>query len=541
MTAVSGLLTPPGRVAWAPWAFVLTGLLVLYVPSFVDLFHGAWASEKNAHGPIVMAVAFALLYYRVRQMLVQGLLERRPQAGVGLSIFGVGLLCYVLGRSQSVLVLEVGSLIPVLSGIVVTAFGVRTWSRMWFAFFFMLFMIPLPSSIVDAVTLPMKIAVSYAAEHVLQRVGYPVLRSGVMLDIGQYQLLVADACAGLSTLFTLEAMGLLYMNLVRHPSVVRNAVLAALIVPIAFSANTLRVVLLALITYHFGDAAGQGFLHGFSGIVLFLSALLLIVGVDTVLTRLVQARQDAGAVAPARPKFAAGTWQRMAVIGRRPGCVMLVAMLAAFAVTRWMTPVMSRTAEVGSLELGVPQAFGDWKMVPDSTTQAQLSTGDDGRPATVGLYDQVVMRTYVNARGDQMMLALAYAKEQRQDVKLHLPEICYPAQGYKVMAISPASLNLGSAGTLPGMRMLASGAGRTEAVTYWARVGHGYPIGGLAMRMQIFRDGLAGRVDDGILVRASTLVDDERQVPSAYGLQQQFLSELVAAAGSSANALVASR
>jgi exosortase/archaeosortase family protein len=108
-------------------------------------------------------------------------------------------------------------------------------------------------------------------------------RSGVILQIGQYKLQVADACAGLHTLFTLEAMGLLYLNLVRHESVLRNVALATMIIPISFISNTIRVVVLVLITYYFGDAAGQGFLHRFAGMVLFISALLLIIGVDTLL------------------------------------------------------------------------------------------------------------------------------------------------------------------------------------------------------------------------------------------------------------------
>jgi exosortase/archaeosortase family protein len=96
-------------------------------------------------------------------------------------------------------------------------------------------------------------------------------------------LLVADACAGLHTLLTLEALGLLYLNLVRRDSAFRNIGLACLIVPISFTANVVRVMALTLITFHFGDAAGQGFLHQFAGMVLFLSALLLIIGFDTAL------------------------------------------------------------------------------------------------------------------------------------------------------------------------------------------------------------------------------------------------------------------
>jgi exosortase len=145
-------------------------------------------------------------------------------------------------------------------------------------------------------------AVSWATEHLLFAAGYPISRSGVILQIGQYQLLVADACAGLQTLLTLEALGLFYLNLMRHPSAFRNIGLALFIIPISFSANVIRVMTLTLITYYFGDAAGQGFLHGFAGMVLFITALVLILSVDSSLQWYLR-RREAGR--PERMKEAA--------------------------------------------------------------------------------------------------------------------------------------------------------------------------------------------------------------------------------------------
>jgi exosortase B len=200
------------------------------------------------------------------------------------------LLSYVVGRSQNYDYFELGSLIWVLTGAVLVLLGSAGLKVIWFPLFFMIFMLPLPGLLVAAVTMPMKIAVSAVAEFVLHGWGYPIARTGVILQVGQYQLLVADACAGLHTLFTLEALGLLYLNLMRHESLFRNVTLAILIIPISFIANVIRVMVLTLITYHFGDAAGQGFLHGFAGMVLFLSALLLIIGVDSLLRVIVPGR-----------------------------------------------------------------------------------------------------------------------------------------------------------------------------------------------------------------------------------------------------------
>ena len=263
------------------WLPIIAGLIVLYVPSLIDLMRGIWSTDQQAHGPVVLSIACWLAYRRWPAMMQAS--EGRPTSIWGWPIFIFGLLFYAIGRSQDILLFEIGSVIWLLSAILMLTRGTAALKAQWFTLFFMLFMIPLPGAVVDALTMPMKMAVSYVAENVLFWIGYPIARTGVILQIGQYKLLVADACAGLNTLFTLEALGLLYLNIVRHDSTFRNVALAIFIVPISFSANVFRVMVLTLITYHFGDAAGQGFLHGFAGMVLFLSALLLIMGVDSLL------------------------------------------------------------------------------------------------------------------------------------------------------------------------------------------------------------------------------------------------------------------
>lgn len=274
------VVASPRPADFLPWLIAGVGMLAMYVPSMVDLFNGIWRSEQQGHGPIVGAIAIWLIYRKWPDVMAT---PARPARFAGWLVFSTGILLYVAGRVLEVLVFEVGSLIWVLSGLVLLLRGVSALKSIWFALFFLLFMIPLPGFIVDAATQPMKMAVSYVAETLMYSAGYPVARSGVVLQIGQYQLLVADACAGLHTLFTLEAMGLLYLNLVRHESVARNITLAILIVPISFTANVIRVIVLTLITYYLGDEAGQGFLHGFAGMVLFIVALLLIIGVDSII------------------------------------------------------------------------------------------------------------------------------------------------------------------------------------------------------------------------------------------------------------------
>lgn len=279
------------------WLPVAIGLLVLYVPTLRDLFTGLWRSDEQAHGPIVLVISCWLLYRKWGDMVEASQGGRGTAAGW--TVFLTGLLLYALGRSQDILIFEIGSAIPILAGVILLTFGGRALRYQWFALFFMLFMPPLPGPVVDAVTMPMKMAVSYVAESLLFHLGYPMARSGVMLQIGQYKLMVADACAGLHTLFSLEALGLLYLNVMRHDSLIRNVALAVLIVPISFTSNVIRVSALTLITYYFGDAAGQGFMHGFAGMLLFVTALLLIMAVDSIIQHFVNRDGASGGSAEA--------------------------------------------------------------------------------------------------------------------------------------------------------------------------------------------------------------------------------------------------
>ncbi|MDF0376797.1 exosortase B [Methylophilus sp. YYY-1] len=266
---------------------VILAVLILFVPVFYDLFVTVWNTDTQSHGPIVLAIGVWFFYFKTKQILEkQNNFKPNPYLGWPFIVAGAAL--YLVGYSQSVYILSILSLVFILCGFICIIFSANTALKYWFALFFFVFLIPWPASVIDTITQPMKIAVSYAADHLLYMLDYPIARSGVILQIGQYKLLVADACAGLNSLFTLEAIGLLYINVINHQAFWRNVLLAVLIVPVSFISNVLRVCTLALITYHMGDEAGQGFLHNFSGMVLFMTALILIIVIDSLIQKLAE-------------------------------------------------------------------------------------------------------------------------------------------------------------------------------------------------------------------------------------------------------------
>lgn len=270
------------RSQWLAWVPIGVGLLALYVPTFSDVSETFWSQERGSSGPVILIIS-GWLIWRQRSALIGGSngvagsasnsapnsapncapevafspMADQPATRLGALLLLVGLVSYALGRSQQFFQFEVVSLVPVLAGSVLLMRGPRALRQMWFPLLFLLLLVPLPGSLLDALLIPLKQQVSAVVASLLYNAGFPVARTGVVLTIGQYQLLIADACSGLNSMVALSGIGLLYVHVAGHPGVLRNAILLATILPIAFLSNVIRVMVLMLGTYWFGDGVGH--------------------------------------------------------------------------------------------------------------------------------------------------------------------------------------------------------------------------------------------------------------------------------------------
>ncbi|MBC7701832.1 exosortase B [Aquabacterium sp.] len=286
---VAGAAEPSSSKPWLPLptdiVVLSIGLLAMFSLTLQDLFRdneaGLWAKDAHSHGPIMLAVAMWLLTTRWREF--KGTTGPATGSMLAWPVFAIGSAFYVLGRALGIIYFEVFAFIPMMAGMVLLSGGTPLLSKLKFPLFFLIFMVPIPGFVLDPFSQFIKLYISTAVTNILWFFGYPISHTGVVINIGPYQLLVADACAGMRTLFMLEAMGIFYLNVARHSSAMRNVTLGLLIVPISFTSNMMRVIFLALLTYHFGDEVGQGFLHGFAGAVLFLVGLGLITSLDALL------------------------------------------------------------------------------------------------------------------------------------------------------------------------------------------------------------------------------------------------------------------
>ncbi|MBD3761498.1 exosortase V [Rhizorhabdus sp.] len=269
-------LKPLGEALRRDWLLAI-GAAALVIPTLYGVASQSWITEQGAHGPIVLATALWLFARRWTEVRA---LARPGDTRIVLAGFLIVAPIYVVARIINVIEVEGFMMYALLLVAAYWLIGWRPMRAMWFPIIYMLFIFPPPDTVVAMVTQPLKIAISQAAINLLYALGYPIAGSGVMIIIGQYQLLIAAACAGLNSLISLSAIGLFYIY-IRHNANWRYAMLLMLaIVPVAVMANFVRVLALIMITHYLGDEAAQGFLHTFSGITMFLFSVLGIFAVD---------------------------------------------------------------------------------------------------------------------------------------------------------------------------------------------------------------------------------------------------------------------
>ncbi|MBA2920731.1 exosortase V [Sphingomonas sp. MAH-20] len=268
---------PPASQLLARHWPLLLGLAVLAFPTLYAVATGSWTGEAGVHGPIVLATGIWLFARRWKELLG---IQHPGRTGIMLAVLVPSLLLYIFGRAFDFLVFQALAFLGVCIAVFYASFGAEALRRMWFPILYLGFVVPLPNWVITTLTAPMKEYVSYTATWLLSHAGYPIVREGVTLYVAQYQLLVEDACAGLNSLISLTAISLFYIYILHNASWRYALFLMLWIVPVALLANLVRVIILVLITYHFGNAAAQGFLHSTAGLVMFATALLGIFLVD---------------------------------------------------------------------------------------------------------------------------------------------------------------------------------------------------------------------------------------------------------------------
>ncbi|WP_296749344.1 exosortase-associated protein EpsI, B-type [Thiobacillus sp.] len=199
-------------------------------------------------------------------------------------------------------------------------------------------------------------------------------------------------------------------------------------------------------------------------------------------------------------------------------------MLAAAGMALALKPTV-KVADSGpkiDLETLIPKQFGDWEI---DQTIVPLIANPEQEALINKIYNQTLTRTYVNARNERIMLSIAYGGDQSDNMAVHKPEVCYPAQGFQILKNATGTFSTG-ASDIPVKRLIATQGRRIEPITYWTTVGDTVAVNGLKWKLQQLKYGLTGKIPDGLLFRISSIQADDAK---AYQTQDTFARDLLKA------------
>jgi exosortase len=275
--------------AWVLMGGVLAAQVVwLYWP-VLKVLAAQWGEDPNYSHGFLVPVLSAYFVWERRARLAR--ITPRP-SWWGAALLLLGLLMLGIGQVGAELFLQRVSLVGVLAGLVLLALGRETLRVLSFPLAFLLFMVPLPAIVVNAIAFPLQGFAAQTATLCLFALDIPVLREGNVITLASTSLEVAEACSGIRSLMALLALGTVYAYFSERTMWKRWVIVAAS-VPVAIAANAFRVAGTGVLAHYFGAEAAQGFYHDFSGWLVFAAAFILLLGIGTLLGRIGRREQAA--------------------------------------------------------------------------------------------------------------------------------------------------------------------------------------------------------------------------------------------------------
>lgn len=256
----------------------------LYAPVFFTLYSFRWDKVDYTHAYFILPISLWLTW-RKRARLRE--LFQKTKSGknlFGLFTLFFGILMFIFGWRQDYLFISTLSLVPLLFGMTSHLYGINIAKALSFPILYLLLLVPPPFGILDSITLPMRYGISIVTEVILRFFDYPISREGLLLTIGYHDIFMGQACSGFRSLITMFSLVLVYVYISKG-GLAKKLILTSFIIPFALLGNLVRIITLCLITFYFGEEAGQGFFHNFSGIVIFVITISGLLGVELILDK----------------------------------------------------------------------------------------------------------------------------------------------------------------------------------------------------------------------------------------------------------------
>ena len=483
-----------------------------------------WQREEYSHSFLIPVVAIALLYQRIPNL--KGLTLEPSWAGV-LVVFASSVLL-LIGELSALYTLVHYALIGITIGLVVTVLGVRASKILWIPLAYLLFMVPLPNFLYFNLSQALQLLSSELGVVTLRLFGVSVFLEGNIIDLGVYQLQVAEACSGLRYLFPLASFGFLLGALFRAHWWERTLVFLATL-PITLLMNSFRIATIGLLVEHWGIGQAEGFLHYFEGWVVFLGCLALLLVLMWIMHRLdgstgpLLDRLDLSLPSSDRLSVRYNPKGHSQPIWAAVGVLLLTAATTAAAEQRQeITP--ERTREFREF----PMLHGQW--LGRETTLAEKTLS--------GLKVTDYLLADYRRLEDHVLpvnLYIAYYDTQRKGASVHSPRSCIPGGGWEIQSLTQMTLpntNMSPLKIRSLNRVVVQRGRDRQLVYYWFNQRSRRLTNEYLVKWYLLIDGILQNRSDGSMVRVTAPIPDGMPIEEADSVLQEFLDSFEPLIGS---------
>jgi len=493
------VLTLPFRA----WALLAASLVAGYITFRTGVDFSArwiWDRPEYGHGLIIPFVSAFLIWQRRDQ------LERMPFCGSwwGVALLLVGVALNLLGRFASLFIIQQYSAVIALYGLVLALLGGAGFRRIWVPLLLILFMIPFPEFVLQNLSAQLQLISSAIGVWVIRLFGISVNLEGNVIDLGVFQLQVAEACDGLRYLFPLMTLGFIMAYFFRA-SLWKRVLLFLSSIPITILMNSLRIGIIGVTVQHWGIRMAEGFLHQFQGWVIFMSCLALMMLEVVVLARLGPDRRSWREVfgvewpAPA-PPGAPRVARAIPASFLAAFCLLVVA-----AVVGTLLPDRAEIIPARHSLVDFPSSGPGWALHRQALDPIYL---DELK------LDDYLLADVVTGDGPPINFYVAWYNSQRAGHSTHSPRTCLPSGGWEVESFSVRDLPADRMFNQPLSvnRALISRQGQRQLVYYWFAQRGRVQTNEYAVKWDLFVDAIRRNRSDGALVRLTVLVRDGESI-----------------------------
>ncbi len=506
----------PVGLGW--FALLVASALPVYWLGFISLGN-AWITPEYSHGPLIPLISLYLFLRELRQTdtLPPGTPANR-WPGIALILFA--LIFGIFGNLIRIPDVVTYALILWVGGVVLVGFGWQQGKRHWAPVLHLIFMLPLPQFVYWQLTIFLQLVSSQLGVWFIELAGIPVFLEGNVIDLGIYQLQVAEACSGLRYLFPILSFSYLFGILYRGPFW-HKAVLFLMAAPLTIFMNSFRIGMIGILVNSYGIGQAEGFLHFFEGWIIFGACIGILFLMAIALQRLTPNPLPLSETIDLDTKGFAQQARRMTGIGASKGMITAALLSAVVAAAFVLTPAAPRIEVARDSFALFPRDVGNW-----SGTMQALD------PAT----EQVLAATdYVNAtysaagEASYVNVFSAWYEKQTEGSGIHSPEVCLPVGGWEVFSIDPTPISI--PGTIYGdfivnRAVIQKGISK-QLVYYWFEQRGKRMTNDYAVKVSVVIDSLTKGRSDGAMVRFVTPVEPGESEADAEVRMQRFMAQIL--------------